>query len=113
MKNNLTISIFVITLCLYGILTLSACQNVDAVHASVAPTVPRNFVCERVAIKNPTAKCDPEYTDVGELHTYTARITIGDSTVSCGLNSNSLAIACGDLFVTPQAPPPTPAAPKK
>jgi hypothetical protein len=74
---------------------------------AVAAGKPRNFVCERVAVLNPKAKCDPELTDEEPLHTHMAVVTVeddkGKTVLACGMNAAQLSMVCGPL----QAPPPT------
>jgi hypothetical protein len=98
------------------VVAIAACGQAQSAPTPAAPPAPRNFVCERVAIKNPTAKCEPEFTDVGELHAHTARVTLGSDTVTCGVNSGQLSVVCGDLFVAVQRaeqPAPAPSSPPK
>ena len=66
----------------------------------------RNFVCERLALENSKAPCEPELTDAGELHTHTARITLDGQVIVCALNSSQVSAVCGPMFTAPQAPPP-------
>lgn len=85
--------------------TLIACNSSQA---TTPARTERNLVCERVAIvqaeantpRDKLAKCEPEYPGVGELFTYTARVTPhGGKTVVCGLNAGQLSMACGTLEV--------------
>lgn len=83
-------------------LVLVACASAQS--APEPRPAPRNFVCERIALKNPTAKCESEYVDAGEHHLHTARVTIGADTVSCGINDTQLAVVCDGLFVAVKQP---------
>jgi hypothetical protein len=67
--------------------------------AGVALT-PRNFVCERFA-RNPKAKCEPEYTDAGDHHLHSARVTINDASIACGIDDTRLSVLCDELFFLP------------
>lgn len=78
------------------VLVLSACSGADV--------QPRNLVCERVRALDAKATCIPELTDVGDLHTHTARVTTGKDTVICGLNVGQLSMVCGALQGQPAQP---------
>jgi hypothetical protein len=62
---------------------------------------PRNFVCERIAKVKPQAKCEPEYTDAGDHHLHSARVTSGADTFACGIDDTRLAVLCDELFFVP------------
>lgn len=90
---------------------IAACQQASADQVALPTPGPRNFVCERVSLGNPTAKCTAELSGVGDLSTHTARVEIGKDTLACAINSQQVAVVCGPLFVVPQ-PAPQPAPPK-
>ena len=85
----------------------AAGSAVSPVLAQPVSSEVRNFVCERLHAENEKAPCEPEYTDVGELHTHTARITIQGQTVACAINAQQVSVVCGPLFYV--APPSKPA----
>lgn len=63
--------------------------------------LPRNLVCERVALMNPDATCIPEMTGEGELHTHSARVTVGGVTHACAINATApLGFECAELKPT-------------
>lgn len=104
------------------VLALAACQAAQSAPTPTAQPapVPRNFVCERVAIANPQAKCIAELSGVGDLSTHTARVDLGKDTLACAINAQQVGVVCGSLFVEvrpapqPQQPQqPTPAPEKK
>lgn len=78
-------------------------SKLDEKPPAAAP-VPRNLVCERVAIKTPKTECIPEYTDVGEHHLHTARVAQGEGYVACGLDDVRLSVLCDGLFFVPPQP---------
>lgn len=83
---------------------LACTANASPLDSKAEPAKPpRNLVCERVAVKTPKAECVPEYTDAGELHAHTARVTIGESTSVCGINVGQLLVVCDNgLFFVPK-----------
>src|SRR5687767_4071234 len=85
MKSLLALSLF------------AACSSANA--DKPAPTPPRNLVCERVALLNAKADCKPEFTDEGDMHVHTARVTVEKTTLVCGLSVGQLAMACGGMEV--------------
>lgn len=66
-----------------------------------ASPAPRNFVCERIAVLDPKATCQPELSDVGSGHVHTARVTQGTVTMSCAVSLGQYAMACGKLLADP------------
>lgn len=74
----------------------ASCTSASATSPS------RNFVCERIADEEPAAKCRPEFTDAGELHTHSAVVTTDKGRASCVLNASTVSVVCGPLVVVPQ-----------
>lgn len=87
------------------------------------PPQPRNFICERFAVANPAAKCDPELNGFGELATHTARMTFegktadgkpAKDTLACVLNAGQVSMVCdGLIYQRPKEPAEKPVAPVK
>lgn len=73
-----------------------------------------NIVCERVALVDKDAKCEPEVTDVGERHMHRARVTQKDVVIVCALADAMLSVECGPMFPSPKREPgqPAPATPQ-
>lgn len=84
--------------------SLVACSNNSSLDHS------HNLVCERVKVENSKAECIPEFTNVGDQHIHTARVTVdmgpdkGSVTVACALSMSMVSMACGDLVAQPQRP---------
>ena len=90
-------------------LLVTACSETKTPPAKPAPVVAAptpapNIVCQRVKVVNPEAKCHPEYTNVGESHTYSATIEIGKNQFSCTINELSVSLVCGSPVVMVQPP---------
>lgn len=78
-------------------------KKADAILAKVQDLKsPRNFICERLAAENPKAGCEPEYTDVGDLHEHTARITVNGGQMVCAVNTQQPVAVCGPQFFVPK-----------
>lgn len=81
-------------------------------HLSHVDLAPRNFVCERVKLLNDKASCDAEYTDSGEAHVHSARITWDVQsekgtvkvTRACTLVAGAVGMTCGELEYVPPQP---------
>ncbi len=89
-----------------ALICLAACSQSQAskLDDKPAPTQPpRNFVCERLAIADKEAKCDPEWT---HENIHTARVTQKGGTFSCGLAVGALSVVCDPLFAKVQEPVP-------
>lgn len=92
------------TLILLCLLALAACSTSNASKLDPAA---RNLVCERIAVLNAKATCTPEFTDAGDAHIHTARVSFqvkGDDgkpvTVvqACGIAAAQASMVCGDLL---------------
>lgn len=82
-------------------------QPAPATVAAPAPPAPVNAVCEAFKGVNGTAKCEPQHTDVGELHIHTATVTLGQGQqFACRTDLSMLGVLCGETIVIKQAPPP-------
>lgn len=102
------------------LLALAACSTSNASKLDPQP-VARNLVCERVALLNPSAKCVAEFTDSGEAHIHSARVTFeaktqdGKSAITvvraCGLTAAQLGMVCSELSAQPKPAKQTEAAP--
>jgi hypothetical protein len=95
----------------FALIFLIACSSSSASKLDeAAPS--RNFVCERVKLKDPKATCVPEYSGEGPGLLHSARVTQGENTAACGVTVGQLGVTCDALFVAPAQPkPPSPPAP--